>query len=160
MRTPANRLISSAFVTLLLLFMLSSCEEILSTEEPPCLLLSADFSRVDGQHRVSLKLRPRQGTLPDGGSARFILHASVPLNDGETGKLTATLQGSEEIVRLPGGAGVLLFTFDTPFSFLPREPMELSDLTLRSLVRNGTTIWSGKLLYPYVLTESLVSPGQ
>jgi hypothetical protein len=133
---------------------LTSCAELFSPEEPPCILLGAEFRRVEERHHLSVELRAREGTLPEGGTVRFTLHAGVPGKEGSERQLAATLQGSGDIVPLGEDRGSLRLVFDSPFAFLPKDPTKLSDLTLRALYRDGRALWRGELLYPYVITET------
>lgn len=134
---------------------LGGCGRLLSSQEPPVILLQAMLRRVEGRHQLSVALRARDGELPETATVRFTLHASVSGENGEDQRYSATLEGQGRITESPGDAGTLILTFDSPFPFLPREPTQLSDLTLRSLWRSGSRVWSGELLYPYMLTESL-----
>lgn len=135
--------------------LLGGCAKLLSAEEPPVILLLAELRRAEGRHELSVQLRVREGELPEMATVRFNLHAVVSLEIGEEERYGATLEGKELIMASGADAGILRLTFDSPFPFLPREPTQLSDLTLRALWRGGSQIWRGELLYPYLITESL-----
>lgn len=157
MTSPFTR-VTLRVVSLVLLATLSltfaSCEAFGSSQEAPCILLSARLHRVDERHQLSIELRMLEGELPEGGSVRFALHATIPSEEEEERRLSATLRGTEAFEPRGRDRGILRFTFDSPFSFLPRDPVEVTQLTLLSLTADGRGLWSGELLYPYRLTES------
>ncbi len=152
--------------TLLILFFLSvssSCELLLPPEEPPVILLGVRFERVypEERHRVELRIRVREEPVPEAASLRLVVESSVPIREDEEGvddTLLAELRATRSVEPLGPRTGHLEITFDSPFTFLPREPMVLSALTLLSVETDYEQIWAGELTYPYSLEEQLNEP--
>lgn len=152
--------------SLLFLFLLSvssSCELFLPPEEPPVILLGVRFERVypEERHRVELRIRMREEPVPEAASLRLVVESSVPIPGEEEGvddTLLAELRATRSVESLGPRTGHLEITFDSPFTFLPREPMVLSALTLLSVETDYEQIWAGELTYPYSLEEQLHEP--
>ncbi|MFP4300891.1 MAG: hypothetical protein ACLFQZ_02585 [Spirochaetaceae bacterium] len=158
MRVPWCELLS-----LLLLSLSASCELLSPPEAPPCILLGASFERLypEERHRVELHLRMRETPLPEKVSLRFEIESSpatAERDEEEVEKLSTKRKATRRVTALDPRTGVVEVTFDSPFPFLPREPMVLSTLTLLSMERNGERVWSGELIYPYQLEEQLAEP--
>lgn len=143
----------------LLVATLLSCEPFLPPDQPPCVILSVTFDRIcpEQEHRLGLCLRMRKEPLPENASIRFELRTEIPARGKgeETETLEAHLRTTRSIEPLDSRTGLLEVTFTSPFSFLPRDSLTLSGLTLVSLSSDGRTAWSGELIYPYTLEESI-----
>ena len=151
---------------LLFLFLsvvIAGCELLIPPPEPPCIILGASFERLypEERHRVRVRIRTREEPLPETISLRFEILALRPAPGGDERdqeELGKRLLATRAVEPLDERTGLIELIFNSPFFFMPQDPMTLSGLTLLSLGRKGETMWSGELTYPYVLEEALSEP--
>jgi len=65
------------------------------------------------------------------------------------------VEASGSLVPLDERDYELMLPFDSPFPYLSRNPLRLTQLTLLTVFQDGKTLWAGELGYPYALNEEL-----
>lgn len=133
---------------------LGGCHLLQPPEEAPVLITRATLSRSypEDRHLLALRVRSRAPQLrPDQIELRFRLTAEL---DPETRHQT-DVKASAALLPLSDRDYELMLPFDSPFPFLSRNPLRLTHLTLLAISRDGKTLWTGELGYPYPLDEQL-----
>lgn len=131
------------------------CDTLLWDEPLPCTILSVRLSRLAEaeRHTLTVTLRPREVRAPTTAEVRFRLVAKPAEEGGEPAE--ALLRYAGALGEGEDGIRQLETTFNTPFGFLPRDPLTMEEITLLKLSPSGGEGWTGELRYPYRVIEEL-----